>query len=111
MVWLKILNSKKHRMTFRFRHLGWIILGTVLIFFVPVMAMFPKQLPRAAVRNAIEGEKKKRLKATTFEMCATAEKKGDDGMSVDGLLLTFKRLLTNKVFMLNNIAGIFYIFG
>lgn len=75
-----------------------------------MMAMFPKQLPRAAVRNAIEGEKKKRLKTKTFEMCATSEKK-DNGMLVNGLLLTFKRLLTNKVFMLNNIASIFYIFG
>lgn len=107
----KIVISKNYKIIFTFRHLGWVVLGTVLIFFVPIMAMFPKQLPRAAVRNAIEDEKKKRLKAKTFEMCATTEKKDDNGMSVNGLLLTFKRLLTNKVFMLNNIAGIFYIFG
>lgn len=76
------------------------------------MAMFPKHLPRAAVRNAIEAEKERRLKAKTLEMSGSAEQKEETNeTSLNGLLITFKRLLTNKIFMLNNFAGIFYIFG
>lgn len=95
-----------------FRYLGWIVLGFLLIFFVPVMAMFPKHLPRAAVRNAIEVEKKKRLAAKTLEFSDSNTSEGKrNGISINGLLITFKRLLTNKIFMLNNLASIFYMFG
>jgi Organic Anion Transporter Polypeptide (OATP) family len=94
------------------RYFGWIVLGFALLLTVPIMAMFPKHLPRAAARNAIKAEKEKRLKAKTLEMSSSAEEKEEEnGSSINGLLITFKRLLTNKIFMLNNIAGIFYIFG
>lgn len=82
------------------------------MFFVPIMAMFPKHLPRAALRNAIEAEKKKRLRAKVLEMSDSNTSEGTaNDISINGLLITFKRLLTNKIFMLNNLAGIFYLFG
>lgn len=33
--------------------IGWLVLGTLLIIFASMMAMFPKTLPRAAVRKRI----------------------------------------------------------
>ncbi|KAG5674919.1 hypothetical protein PVAND_004864 [Polypedilum vanderplanki] len=91
-------------------YIGWIVLGFALFLFVPLMAMFPKTLPRAAVRNQIAIEKKKRLMAKTLEVI---EEKNDekDKISFAGLIQTFKRLLTNKVFVLNNLASVFYVFG
>lgn len=87
--------------------LGWIILGTFLFGFAFFMLMFPKELPRAAVRRKVALERKKRgLKslegdAPTDEIPA----------SVNDMLVTFKRLLKNVTFMLNNAASIFYYFG
>ncbi|CAO1324723.1 unnamed protein product [Diamesa tonsa] len=87
--------------------LGWIILGTFLFGFAFFMMMFPKELPRAAVRRKVALERKKRgLKslegdAPTDEIPA----------SVNDMFITFKRLLKNVTFMLNNAASIFYYFG
>jgi hypothetical protein len=95
-------------------YFGWIVLGFALFIFVPIMAMFPKELPRAAVRNRVEKEKKRRLEAKTFEVSEHKEGKNDKGeelVNFNGLMATFKRLLTNKIFLLNNFASIFYIFG
>jgi sodium-independent organic anion transporter len=91
-------------------YMGWIVLGFALIIFVPLMAMFPKSLPRAAVRYQIADEKKKRQMAKTMEV--VEEKDGDEKkVSFNGMLATFKRLMTNKVFVLNNVASAFYVFG
>lgn len=72
------------------------------------MAMFPRELPRAAVRKRIALERQKRLNATKLEIAPVVEK---SEASVRDFYVTFKRLLANKVFMLNNFAGIFYVFG
>ncbi|KAL7045220.1 hypothetical protein ACKWTF_002174 [Chironomus riparius] len=89
-------------------YLGWIILGFILFLFVPIMGMFPKELPRAAVRNRVVKEKERRLRAKSLDV---KESHVDEKTSFSGMLATFKRLLTNKVFMLNNCASVFYIFG
>lgn len=89
-------------------YFGWIILGFALIIFVPIMAMFPKSLPRANVRSHIAAEKKKRIQAKTLEVSDITSEKS---VSLNGMVATFTRLLTNKVFMLNNLASVFYIFG
>jgi solute carrier organic anion transporter family, member 5A len=85
-------------------YIGWIVLGFALMFIVPFMAMFPKELPRAAVRNRIAKEKERRLNAKTLNI-------SEESVSFNGMLMTFKRLLTNKIYMLNNIASVCYIFG
>lgn len=73
------------------------------------MAMFPRELPRAAIRRRIALEKQRRLIATKVEVVAPIVEESET--SVKDFYVTFKRLLANKVFMLNNFAGIFYVFG
>ncbi len=70
------------------------------------MMMFPKELPRSVIRKKIDAEKRRRgLK--------TEEKEKVDEMpaSFQDMMTTFKRLFKNKVFVINNAAAIFYIFG
>lgn len=38
--------------------MGWIILGGLLFIFATIIGMFPKTLPRAALRRKIAAEKK-----------------------------------------------------
>lgn len=84
------------------------IIALVLLSFTVLMAMFPRELPRAAVRRRIALEKQKRSNAKKLEMSPLVE---EVGVSCKDFYITFKRLLANKVFMLNNLAGIFYVFG
>jgi MFS family permease len=88
--------------------LGWLILGVTLFAFSFIMCMFPKELPRSAVRKRIASERRKRgLKSLE------AQKEHEDEIpaSFSDMIVTFKRLLGNTVFMLNNLASIFYYFG
>lgn len=85
--------------------LGWIILAPILLFFGTLLGMFPKILPRAAIRKRIEVERQKR------GWCVDAKMEPEMPASLRDMFITFKRLLSNKVLMLNNIAAIFYFFG
>ncbi|XP_055623979.1 solute carrier organic anion transporter family member 74D-like [Toxorhynchites rutilus septentrionalis] len=86
--------------------IGWLVLGGILGFFAFFMGMFPKQLPRAAVRKRIAAEKQK------LGMKLSEAKKEDElPASLKDMIKTFKRLLKNKILMLNNIASVFYFFG
>ncbi|XP_055606814.1 solute carrier organic anion transporter family member 74D [Uranotaenia lowii] len=86
--------------------IGWLILGAVLAFAAIFMAMFPKQLPRAAIRKRIAAEKQK------LGMKLSEAKKEDElPASFKDMIKTFKRLVKNKILMLNNIASVFYFFG
>lgn len=40
--------------------MGWLVLGCPMLLAVPVLAMFPKSLPRAAVRRIIQTERQRR---------------------------------------------------
>lgn len=71
------------------------------------MSMFPKELPRAALRRRIAEEKKKR----GMKLDEDENSKGEIPASFKDMIVTFKRLLTNATYMLNNTAGIFYFFG
>lgn len=72
------------------------------------MILFPKELPRAAVRRRIEKEKIKRgLKESVDGAPPVEESKA----SLKDMMVTFKRLLHNKVFMLMNWAGVLHLFG
>jgi hypothetical protein len=87
--------------------LGWVILAVSLFGFAFVMCMFPKQLPRAAVRKRIASERRKRG-------MKSLEKETDHDeipASFSDMMVTFKRLFLNVTFMLNNLASIFYYFG
>ncbi|XP_062708927.1 solute carrier organic anion transporter family member 74D-like [Aedes albopictus] len=86
--------------------LGWLVLGLVLAFFALFIGMFPKQLPRAAIRKRIATEKQK-LGMKLSEV----KKENELPASFKDMMITFKRLLKNKILMLNNIASVFYFFG
>lgn len=89
--------------------LGWLILAASLFGFAFVMCMFPKQLPRAALRKRIASERRKRgMKSLEPENDVDAD---EVPASFSDMLITFKRLLGNIIFMLNNLASIFYYFG
>lgn len=76
--------------------LGWLIIAVLIFVSGILLTMFPKELPKAAARR--EQNKKKgdelRPKASYADMKAT-----------------FKRLITNKIYMFNNLSSIFYLFG
>lgn len=90
-------------------YFGWIFIALILISFTVVMALFPKELPRAAVRKRIALEKEKRANAHKFETISNVQEETET--SIKDFAQTFKRLLANKLFMLNNFAAIFYVFG
>lgn len=89
-------------------YFGWIFIALILLSFTVAMAMFPRELPRAAVRKRIALEKQKRANAKNLEVTPLVD---ETETSVKDFCITLKRLLANKVFMLNNFAGIFYVFG
>lgn len=89
-------------------YFGWIFIALILLSFTVVMAMFPRELPRAAVRRRIAMEKQRRTNKHKLQMDSPVE---EAQASIKDFYITFKRLLRNKVFMLNNFAGIFYVFG
>lgn len=87
--------------------LGWVILAVSLFGFAFIMCMFPKQLPRAALRKRIASERRKRgMKKLDNEVDPD-----EIPASLSDMMVTFKRLLLNVTFMLNNLASIFYYFG
>ncbi|KAL7029424.1 hypothetical protein ACKWTF_006241 [Chironomus riparius] len=86
--------------------IGWIVFAVVLMFFALAVSMLPKELPRSAVRKRIEEEKIKRgLKQVEKSSV------GDTEASISDMIVTFKRLFKNKVFMLMNVGGILHLFG
>ncbi|KAG8227796.1 hypothetical protein J437_LFUL006210 [Ladona fulva] len=119
--------------------LGWVILAIPLAAFAFLMAMFPKTLPRAAERKRIallklktsaskaELEKTKEngeAKAEAENLMKGEEKKDDTKAveeivveeemppaSLKDMIKTSMRLLRNRIFMMNNIAAIFYFVG
>lgn len=85
--------------------MGWIIFAVCLFIFASIIALFPKTLPRAAARKVLE-----------IELSKSSDKKivnlnDDEPASVSDMIVTFKRLLSNKTLMCNNLAAIFFCFG
>lgn len=88
-------------------YFGWIFIACVLVTFSVLMALFPKELPRSALRKRIALEKEMRKNVNN----QIVTEKVEDETSIRDFFVTFKRLLKNKLFMLNNFASIFYVFG
>lgn len=80
---------------------GYLVFATLTFILVPIMAMFPKVLPREAMRR-----KQKTVESDEHESLMNAEK-----ASMNDLGETLKRLLTNKAYFFNTMAAIFYVFG
>ncbi|XP_075237504.1 organic anion transporting polypeptide 58Dc isoform X2 [Lycorma delicatula] len=84
--------------------LGWLILATLLAIAASLLALFPKQLPRAAARRLFALE---RTKSVETGEKADAEVQA----SLSDLLMTFKRLIMNPTLTCNNLASVFYFIG
>ncbi|XP_049762909.1 solute carrier organic anion transporter family member 74D [Schistocerca cancellata] len=88
--------------------IGWMVLAVMLFVMATVIGLFPKQLPRAAVRRMIEQE---RLRAKGDKAALAAAENPPERTSLSDMMKTFKRLLRNSTLMCNNLAGIFYFVG
>ena len=102
---------------------GWVILGGLILLFGSLIALFPKVLPREAVRRAIAKERNKekilesletppslKVKSFGFFFFFIVLKNGTFFLNTD-LLQTLKRLLKNKIYVCNNLASVFYCCG
>ncbi|KAL5285654.1 hypothetical protein ACFFRR_007384 [Megaselia abdita] len=78
--------------------MGWLIIGVLIFVSGIFLTMFPKELPKAAARR----EKKENKKNGEQEKPVA---------SFADMKATFKRLITNKTYMFNNLSSIFYLFG
>lgn len=87
---------------------GYIVFAGVTFCLVPIMAMFPKMLPRAAMRK--KEKLLMKLKGKLVEK-SQVEKSQVEKPSLKDLIETIKRLLRNKTYFCNTMAGIFYVFG
>lgn len=77
--------------------MGWLIIGCLIFLSGIFLTMFPKELPKAAARREAAGKK---VDEETKPAASFADMKS-----------TFKRLITNKIYMFNNLSSIFYLFG
>lgn len=89
--------------------MGWILIAGSLLAFSVLMFLFPKELPRAAVRRRIAAEKERRLLVANPD--AKTETKQEEEASLRDFAATFKRLITNKIYVYNTLSTIFTIFG
>lgn len=78
---------------------GYLVFAAITFLLVPLMAMFPKVLPRAAIRRKEKLRNQKLMEPDT------------EKASFSDLFKTIKRLLTNKAYFCNTMAAIFYIFS
>ncbi|XP_071453353.1 solute carrier organic anion transporter family member 74D [Hetaerina americana] len=110
--------------------LGWIILAIPMAIFAGFMALFPRTLPRAAMRKQ-EAQKRLLITASNEKAVKEAEMKlkelnGEEEKEVDveeeikedqppaslkDMIVTLTRLLKNNIFMLNTLAAVFYFLG
>lgn len=91
--------------------MGWILLGGLLALSGFFLTMFPKQLPRAAARQIVEAERKKRKEKDVKKSEKELEAEIETPASMKDMLKTFKRLLKNPTLMCNNFSSVFYLFG
>jgi solute carrier organic anion transporter family, member 5A len=91
--------------------LGWLIFALVLFFCSMATLMFPRELPRAAVRRRIEKEKIKRGLKEPNSVVDFIVQSEDVKASISDMIVTYKRLFKNKVYMLMHISGILHLFG
>lgn len=77
--------------------IGWLILGLVMFICASLLGLFPKTLPRAALRRTQSQDKTKEVE--------------ERPASLQDMFQTFKRLLANRTLMCNNFAAVFYFMG
>ena len=80
---------------------GYLIFAAMTLIMVPLMAMFPKILPRAEMRR----KEKLKMEAEPLKPPLIEQVSSND------LIETVKRLVKNKTYFCNTMAAIFYVFG
>ncbi|XP_023302200.2 solute carrier organic anion transporter family member 74D [Lucilia cuprina] len=100
--------------------MGWLIIGTMILITGTCLTMFPRELPRAAARRMVEDERKKQ-RASIKDKEKTEKELLNEQLedkpvvehkaSFKDMMITFKRLTTNKTLMYNNFSSVFYFFG
>lgn len=96
---------------------GWMVMGFVLGVMALFIGLFPKNLPRAAARKEyqmlqLKSPKQEKNQNEDHEKADEDLEEHDEvPASMNDLKNTIKRLLKNKVLMLNNWASVFYLFG
>lgn len=86
--------------------MGWIVFGSILFIMSITTMMFPKELPRSAVRKRVLQEKIKR----GLKEPKTGEVQ-DTKASLQDMVVTYKRVFHNKIYMLMHVAGVLHLFG
>lgn len=86
--------------------MGWIIFAMLLFISSFMTMMFPKELPRSAVRKRLIQEKIRR--GLKEQKCDEVK---ETKASLQDMIVTYKRVFHNKTYMLMHLAGIFHIFG
>ncbi|KAH8369791.1 hypothetical protein KR093_000982, partial [Drosophila rubida] len=100
--------------------LGWIVMGGLLAFSGVFLSMFPKELPRAVARRLVEEKRRRERLSLKQKEVAKSEKLNaelepqaacEPKASLGDMLVTFKRLTTNRTYMCNTLSNIFYLIG
>ncbi|XP_034947903.1 solute carrier organic anion transporter family member 74D isoform X2 [Chelonus insularis] len=102
--------------------LGWIILGSLLLIFALLIAMFPRHLPKLKKNpkkhKKVEGEVPLKTQSKGEGFAETpvlkVEKIPEEDQHVPSLKdfpITLKRVLSNKILLCNNLSAVFGIFG
>jgi solute carrier organic anion transporter family, member 5A len=91
--------------------LGWLIFALVLFVCSISTMMFPRELPRAAVRRRLEKEKIKRGLKEPNSVNEFIERPEETKASVSDMIVTYKRLFKNRIYMLMHVSGILHLFG
>lgn len=101
---------------------GWIVLSSLMLIFGIILSCFPRELPRAQLRRLISCEEKRLAELSDnekFNQNHGVLKNDKQNISTvksskvgkKDMFATFKRVLTNKILMLNTTASVFYYFG
>jgi sodium-independent organic anion transporter len=106
--------------------LGWIVLGSTMLLFSIVIALFPRRLPRpvhsgkrslptldssAKQRPNEEQPLTKNMLSDFMPVDPVPHAPGASAITVEGFKTVLKKLLMNKLLMANIFAGVFYILG
>lgn len=90
--------------------IGYILIAIVLACFSFLVSLFPKELPRANLRRLL-GEEEKRVEEKYANIAFEAEDVFEEVIKEEPFWDSLKRILTNKIYMLNTLASILYFNG
>ncbi|ODN05136.1 Solute carrier organic anion transporter family member 1C1 [Orchesella cincta] len=96
--------------------LGWVVLGVLMVLTSFLIALFPRELPRASLRKQLtqtmEAGSQMNLNRAGSKLVVTSEAANENPMPrISEMPAAVKALITNKINLFNNLAGVFYIFS